>query len=454
MDRNQFAPLKEEAGSPMSSVISVTAPTELGATVELAKPDKEWMDLQAWTLPPAAQSLDARRVEFDRCESTLLKAESDLGFDASMAAMRPADVLRTTAHIAEESSGYPFSDPGGRVDFTQILSQLVSRRQEFAGARTVYLIVDSRLPNQVDYWPAFQPWWTSREQIFGPHKEVTRLVWYHINAESGVQHVPHIWAGVFVLLVARFLFPTIHIALVDTDCVPVSLFEIEDLILLSKLQMSAHSTSTPPGEVSAMHQPMPGMILFSEEFHDINAGLVVSIADPTAVSLDLSAPVEDLEQALLTRRNVLLASSAPSQPPTTMLRQGTLLTPFLGIQCNTPLDLCWVWALQGLLLTRLFWPIPQNWSVGDPWPRRAHDLRLAQKPAVECHAIRIGPGARLNRVPCPFCLSSPQSCPQLSCQAPGCSRQTEWIPSACDQQCFIALVVINPEPKPPYVLWL
>ena len=176
MHRNQFAPLKEEAGSPMSSVISVT-PTELGASVELAKPDKEWMNLQSWTLPPDVQSLDARS-EFDRCESTLLKAESDLGFDVGMAAMRPADVLRSTAHIAEESTGYPFSDPGGWVVFTQILSQLVDRRQEFAGARTVYLIVvDSRLPNLVDYWPAFQPWWTSREQIFGPHKEVTRLVW-------------------------------------------------------------------------------------------------------------------------------------------------------------------------------------------------------------------------------------------------------------------------------------
>ena len=145
-----------------------------------------------------------------------------------------------------------------------------------------------------------------------------------------------------LLLLSSSCFQTIHIALVDTDCVPVSLFKTEDLILLSQLQMSAHSTSTPSGEVSAMHQPTPGMILFSEEFHDINAGLVVSIADPTAVSLNLSAPVEDLEQALLTRRNVLLGSSAPSQPPTTMLRQGTLLTPFLGIQCNTPLDLCWV----------------------------------------------------------------------------------------------------------------
>ena len=77
----------------------------------------------------------------------------------------------------EESSGYPFSDPGGRVDFTQILSQLVSRRQEFAGARTVYLIVDSRLPNQVDYWPAFQPWWTSREQIFGLTSRFTVKLW-------------------------------------------------------------------------------------------------------------------------------------------------------------------------------------------------------------------------------------------------------------------------------------
>ena len=129
--------------------------------------------------------------------------------------------------------------------------------------------------------------------------------------------------------------------------------------------MSAHSTSTPPGEVSAKHQPMPGMILFSEEFHDINAGLVVSIADPNAVSSDLSAPVEDLEQVLLTRRNVLLASSAPSQPPTSMLRQGTF-TPFLGVQHDTPLDLCWVWALQGLLLTRLFLAYPAELVGGRP----------------------------------------------------------------------------------------
>ena len=55
---NQFALLKEEAGSPMSRVISVT-PTELGASVEIAKPDKEWLNLKSWTLLPDVQSLDA-----------------------------------------------------------------------------------------------------------------------------------------------------------------------------------------------------------------------------------------------------------------------------------------------------------------------------------------------------------------------------------------------------------
>ena len=64
----------------------------------------------------------------------------------------------------------------------------------------------------------------------------------------------------------------------------------------------------------------------------INTGLVARIGDPTAASIGLSMPVE-----LLASRDVLLASSTPSQPPTAMLRQGTLLTPFLGIQCRTTL---------------------------------------------------------------------------------------------------------------------
>ena len=47
-------------------MMSVTDPADLDASMEIAKPDKGWMDLQSWTLPPDVQSLDARRSEFDR----------------------------------------------------------------------------------------------------------------------------------------------------------------------------------------------------------------------------------------------------------------------------------------------------------------------------------------------------------------------------------------------------
>ena len=451
MSHNQFAALREDAGSPMSSVLSASDPNDLDVSMEIAKPEEGWMDIRSWTSRQDNQSLDDRRVEFARFESTLFKVESVLGFDKGMAAMRPADVLRSTAHISEDSTGYPSSDTGGRVFFTQILSQLIARSQDFLGARTVYLIVDSRLPHLVDYWPAFQPWWASREQLVGPHKEVTRMVWYPIHDQSGVQYVPHTWAGVFVLLVARFLFPSINIALVDTDCVPVSLFEVEDLILLSKLQMSAHSTRTPPGGISASDQPKPVMLLFSEQFHDINAGLVVSIGDPNADVLDLSMPVEELERVLIASRDALLASSVPSQPPTTMLRQGTLLTPFLGIQCKTPLDLCWVWALQGLLLARLFWPIPQNWTVGDQWPRRAHDLLLKPeaRSRIPCHTDwargTFEQGALFLS-----CQSFQQTCPPWFCRAQSYFRRIELTHPSCVLQCFIALFEINQEPKAHY----
>ena len=75
-----FAALKEEAGSPMSSVVSVSDPNDLDVSMEMAKPEEEWMDIQSWTLC-GYSALDDRRAEFDRFESTLSKVEGDLDFD-------------------------------------------------------------------------------------------------------------------------------------------------------------------------------------------------------------------------------------------------------------------------------------------------------------------------------------------------------------------------------------
>ena len=76
---NQFTPRESKAGSPMSSVISVTAP-ELGAS--LTSPTRSgWICSRGpFHLP---HNLLMLGDQFDYCESTLLKAESDLGFDAS-----------------------------------------------------------------------------------------------------------------------------------------------------------------------------------------------------------------------------------------------------------------------------------------------------------------------------------------------------------------------------------
>ena len=42
-------------------------------------------------------------------------------------------------------------------------------------------------------------------------------------ATTGLHKVPYCWAGIFVLEAARFLYPAQHFALIDNDCVPVTL---------------------------------------------------------------------------------------------------------------------------------------------------------------------------------------------------------------------------------------
>ena len=48
---------------------------------------------------------------------------------------------------------------------------------------------------------------------------------------------PRLLGWVFVLEVARFMYPQQHFGLVDNDCVPVTLFEVPDLVALATSQM-------------------------------------------------------------------------------------------------------------------------------------------------------------------------------------------------------------------------
>ena len=101
---------------------------------------------------------------------------------------------------------------------------------------TVYVMVDARnlaahsTPQQgLPHWPAAVAWWHSRLQLMGPSKEKAELFFFPPTEHTGLHLVHPTWAGAFVLaaLVAAFL--DTHFILLDSDCLPVTLFEAADL---------------------------------------------------------------------------------------------------------------------------------------------------------------------------------------------------------------------------------
>ena len=84
---------------------------------------------------------------------------------------------------------------------------------------------DATLP----HWPAAARWWHSRLKLIGPHKEKTELLFFPVSETTGLHHVHPTWAATFVLAALVAVFPGLNFALLDSDCLPVTLFEIEDL---------------------------------------------------------------------------------------------------------------------------------------------------------------------------------------------------------------------------------
>ena len=74
-------------------------------------------------------------------------------------------------------------------------------------------------------------WWKERIRYVGPYGERTTVVFVPISADTGLDKVHPTWAGTYILDACVFLFPDINFALIDSDCVPVTLFEIQELWL-------------------------------------------------------------------------------------------------------------------------------------------------------------------------------------------------------------------------------
>ena len=116
---------------------------------------------------------------------------------------------------------------------------VVSQAAEFLAFQTVDLITDNRdlLADGVantpglGHWPMVAAWWKERIQYVGPYDEHTTVVFVPISADTGLDKVHPTWAGTYILDACVSLFPAINFALIDSDCVPVTLFEVQELWL-------------------------------------------------------------------------------------------------------------------------------------------------------------------------------------------------------------------------------
>ena len=228
---NTFAPLIDVDNPFEANEETATETMQWEAEVpnnELVGPE-HWLQNQ-WT-PDAAQ-LDAQYLE--SCLHRFLQQPQDvssiLGLDHGHSRLIRSDGCQTGT---SPPSVYKATNTSGRIQWASIVEELLSFREVIQSNETIYLIVDSRSPKDVGHWPQFAAWWRSRRKLVSPDAEKCDVVWYHAHTHSGLQLVPYIWAGTFVLAVARWLYPRVHFALVDNDCVPTSLFSINELLHLA-----------------------------------------------------------------------------------------------------------------------------------------------------------------------------------------------------------------------------
>ena len=205
---------------------------------------------------------------------------------------------------------------------------------------TVYILVDNRglsnLRNAhgiVPHWPPAAAWWASRVQLVGPFRERTDVVSIRICEATGLANVHPTWAGTFVLAGMVALYPHIHFALIDNDCLPLTLFEVAELWNLAspeRVPIGSHSADreepTRMEDDAGMQQmgyphkrartdpdsepcPPQGVIIFTEPHSELNG-------------LDLEAL---RKQAWVTSSIVYLQDSRPcrylsrSMPPPSVL---------------------------------------------------------------------------------------------------------------------------------------
>lgn len=57
-----------------------------------------------------------------------------------------------------------------------IITRLLKVKRVFDSVAAINIIVDSQLPEAVEYWSAFAPWWNSRRKLVGSNRDRGSMV--------------------------------------------------------------------------------------------------------------------------------------------------------------------------------------------------------------------------------------------------------------------------------------
>ena len=296
---------------------------------------------------------------------------------------------------------------------------------------TVYVMVDNRnlaehkrQDPSLPHWPAAARWWHSRLKLIGPHKEKTELLLFPISATSGLHHVHPTWAGTFVLAALVAVFPGLNFVLLDSDCLPVTLFEVADLWTEAFLaRFPAHSDGglpkvhpllalqrfrTDPQVEYTQHRVCStrmgqGALVVTEPHSELNAGLIVifrsshpSLFDWKAWTLlpdvEFGEEASKLAVAFWGKMGEFLVRSRTSselsdEEKALWIQSGLAVSPLMGTCLQYSLDFCLAWALIGEWTSRVLFPVPKG-----QWPRHGHAGALLQD--YQCRTPRIVAWAR------------------------------------------------------------
>ena len=283
-----------------------------------------------------------------------------------------------------------------RADRTKLFQWVNDHLGWISHYDTIYVFVDNRSlagPDAPDYWPLLAPWIRSRCAVVGPYLEKTTAIHFPISAATGLQGVHYTWAGAVVLEALCLVFPTINFVLIDTDCVPTSLFEVAELVNLLVDKTTRTITMQHHTMASSTHCP-PAVLLATEAKAELNAGLVIVTGHKPTPSEDASMeppsdaetrpmeqepPTEEDARAhkarriaaarkspeewvaeLIASRTRFLATTAVPDDPVGAVQGGLLLTPLAGTIAKTPLDWAHAWAILGEWAGVVAFPIPEN----------------------------------------------------------------------------------------------